>query len=99
MRKLHVATDRHVITYEPDGWTAGVITGYVKDTRFVVEHIIACQPHALRRMIRSALEGPWSYRHIVLQIPDAHPRARQLRALARWAGFEEYDPGNWVAYR
>ncbi len=99
MPELHVAVNRHVVTYEPDGWPAGVITGLAQDDGgFLVEHVLSLRPHVLLPMIRTALEGPWSYRYVQLQIPASHPKAQGLRALATFAGFKEYDPGNWVIY-
>lgn len=99
MPDLHVADNRRVITYEPGGVTAGIITGYLDEFNgFVMEHITTFQGDALRPMIRTALEGPWPYRYIRLQILGDHPRAQGLRVLAQWAGFVEYDPGNWVLY-
>ena len=99
MHEFHVATGRHVVTYEPDGLPAGVITGYVDEMGgFVVEHVMTFRRNVLRPKIRTALRGPWPFAYAVLHINERHHRCTNLQSLARWAGFVEYAPTWWVMY-
>lgn len=102
----HLAENRLVWTYVPNGHPAGVVTGFRdEDGGVVVEHIIRwpqSRSGGLLAMLRAALEEVWrlGVPYAVVLIPDKNHR---LESLALKMGFEPYadtDEGTWfVRYR
>lgn len=101
----HVALDRIVWTYLPDGQPLGLITGYDDgEGGFVAEQIVRWAG-SLSAMLRAGLEEAWAHRfqHVILMIPSLHAKAEALTLLALRMGFEDYarnDEAAWfVRYR
>jgi hypothetical protein len=95
----HVAANRIVFTYEPDGWPAGLVTGY-SDYHgdvpvFQVEHVCVfpkTSTTTLLRMARLGIEEAWGrgFERIVYGVPRAFPLMPALARLGERLGFEEY---------
>lgn len=105
MLRSHLALNRLVWTYLPQGQPCGFITGYEDETAgFVVEHIVRWSG-SLRAMLRAALEEAWARRfeYVVLMVPAQHVAQPALILLALRMGFREYertDEAAWfVRYR
>ena len=101
----HLVAGRYVFTYQPDGWPAGVLTGYVNHAQgFILEHVIAF-PHApattLRKMLKAGLEEAWTreYPYVAFHVPANHPQRDGLVALGTRCGFQEYATSWWVRHR
>lgn len=92
---LYIVGERTVLTYEPEGWPAGVITGYPSAGGFHVEHVVVFpgQPStALLRMVRLGLEEAWrrGYDSVTFCVPRDFRLTRGLVRLGHRLGFEEY---------
>ena len=103
----HLATDRLVWTYIPNGHPAGVIPGF-RDAAggMVVEQVIRWPDRrsgSLLAMLGAALEEVWRLEapYAVVLVPAASDR--RLESLALKMGFEPYaetEAGRWfVRYR
>ena len=102
----HLATDRLVWTYLPNGHPVGVITGFRDEAGgVVVEQVIRWSEDrswGLLAMLDAALEEVWSLGapYAVVLVPTGKPR---LESLALKMGFEPYaetSEGTWfVRYR
>ena len=102
----HLALNRLVWTWVPNGHPAGVVTGFRDDAGgLVVEQVIRLphmRPGGLLAMLGAALEEVWR-----LEAPYAivlvAPRTPRLELLALKMGFEAYaetEDGTWfVRYR
>jgi hypothetical protein len=100
----HLVSGRWVFTYEPNGWPAGLLTGYMnKAGGAVLEHVVAF-PHTPRltvvKMLRAALEEAWArdYPYVVFHLPADHPQHDGLAALGTRCGFHEYATTWWTAH-
>lgn len=99
--RTHLVSDRLVFTYQPDGWPAGVLTGYVNQApAFILEHVVVFpgQPQAtLRTLLTLGLEEAWhrQYQYVAFFMPADHPRHRGLTTLATRLGFVEATAGWW----
>ena len=87
-----LVTDRHVFTYEPNGWPAGVITGYRSGDGFALEHVIAFERGQLPALIRAGLEEVqaqgWGF--LTFHLPLQFRLAPALGRLAKRMGFVVY---------
>ena len=102
----HLATNRLVWTYVPNGHPAGVVTGFRDEAGgVVVEHVIRWPDRrsgGLLAMLAAAWEavGQVEAPYVVVLIPATEPR---LESLALKMGFEPYaetEDGRWyVRYR
>ena len=102
-RAMHVATDRQVWTYEPDGWPLGVLTGYARDDGVVLEHMIVfpgAPPSTLVSMLAEGAETAWAhgYAFVIFGLPHAMPRRDQLVSLARSVGADVYAQDEQAAH-
>lgn len=108
--RTHVATNRLVFTYEPEGFPGGILSGYedVETGGFVLEHVVVfpdSPPTTLMRMCYAGLLEGWArgYAYIACRIRVDYPIVDQLRRLAERAGFTEYaregDSEFWVRYK
>ena len=94
-RKIgHMALNRLVWTYLPDGVPLGLITGYENAGGFVLEQIVRfpdTSPTVLVPMLRAAVAEAWmrDYAHVVLMIPQGTTNGFHL--LARRFGFTVYE--------
>ena len=102
----HLATNRLVWTYVPNGHPAGVVTGFRDEAGgVVVEHVIRwpqMRSRGLLAMLGAAWEAVWRLDapYAVVLVP---PQNRRLESLALKMGFEPYaeqEEGIWfVRYR
>ena len=102
----HLATDRLVWTYIPNGHPAGVVTGFRDEAGGVVVEQVIRWPQdrswGLLAMLTAALEEVWRLGapYAVVLVP---PRKPKLESLALKMGFDPYaetDDGTWfVRYR
>lgn len=88
----HVVDNRIVLTYEPDGWPAGVITGYAQRETFCVEHVIVfpwAPGKTMMAMLRVGLEEARrrGYTRVMFILPDAFPLTPKLRRVGERLGF------------
>jgi len=102
----HLATDRLVWTYVPNGHPAGVVTGFRdEEGGVVVEHVIRW-PQSRSRGLLAMLGAAWE-EVCRLEAPYAvfliRDKNRRLESLALKMGFEPYaetPDGRWfVRYR
>ena len=102
----HLALNRLVWTWVPNGHPAGVVTGFRDDAGGVVVEQVIRWPQSRSRgllaMLGAALEEVWSLGapYAVVLVPIPTPR---LESLALKMGFEPYaetEDGRWfVRYR
>ena len=102
----HLATNRLVWTYVPNGHPVGVVTGFRDEAGGVVVEQVIRWPQdrsgGLLAMLGAALEEVWRLGapYAVVLVPAA---ARRLESLALKMGFERYaetPDGTWfVRYR
>jgi len=102
----HLATNRLVWTYVPNGHAAGVVTGFRDEAGgVVVEQVIRMppmRPGGLLAMLGAALEEVWGLNapYAVVLVSSQN---RRLESLALKMGFEPYaetEDGRWyVRYR
>lgn len=97
MDSLHVAPGRHVFTYEPQGRAAGLLTAYEHGGGWVLEHVVAWRPGALRPMLFAALD--WAAAHGVAHVAFTVPHDRpDLVRLAERFGAERYGEAEGVTF-
>lgn len=105
MKDTHLVSERTVFTYQPGGWPAGVLTGYVNQSGgFILEHVVAfpgTPKETLARLVRAGLEEAWSreYKYVAFHVPVKHPARAGLVALGERCGFHEYATSWWVRHR
>jgi hypothetical protein len=96
--RSHVAFNRVVFTYEPEGLPLGMVTGFVRDECFYVEHVVVF-PYApastLLRMTAAGLARLWAsdlaLRSVAVHWTKNHPNAAGLEVLAERFGFTRYN--------
>lgn len=91
----HVAFDRIVFTYEPDGIPLGIVTGFIADACFFIEHVHVFQgapASTLIRMLNVGKSMAWAYgcTRIAAHHTKDHPNAEGLDVLARRYGMTPY---------
>ena len=89
-KAIYIVNDRVVMTYEPEVWPEGVLTGYyTNDNGFMVEHIITFNSHALLGLIRGCMDEAtmMNLDYITFYIPRDIPNYRRLNKLARYFSF------------
>jgi hypothetical protein len=92
----HVVSGRVVYTYSPDGWPAGLVTGFAGlHGAFHIEHVCVfpqASPGALLRMARLGIEEAWAqgYTSLVYGVPRAFPLSPALARLGERLGFVQY---------
>lgn len=89
-----VVGHRDVLTYEPHGWPAAVITGYADGKGgWVIEHVIVFESGALRGLVAVGLEEAWTrgYDYVTFTMPRAFPLRTKLMRLATRFGFRRYQ--------
>jgi hypothetical protein len=105
---ISVRTNRYVVTYTPDQWPVGFLTGYDDEAGgWALEHVVAFDqsPKTLLALVRHGLEEAWArgFEYVTFHIPTAFPQARQLTLLGLRLGFEEYRHEGgyeyWVRHR
>ena len=92
---LAVVSHRWVMTWTPDGWPAGLITGYPIERMFVVEHVVVfpgASRGALVEMLTAGLEEAWrrDFQEVVFWVPRTFRLAAALIRVAGGLGFQEY---------
>lgn len=103
--RLHIVGDRMVVTYQPEGWPVGMLSGYLNRAGgFILEHVVAfpeSPKDTLMHMLREAIQEAWEreYPYIAIYIPSTHPQHAGLTALAQRCGFTEYAATYWVRHR
>ena len=101
VRELYIVENRIVVTYQPEGWPAGVLTGFVNAAGgFVLEHVISLNPTMLIPMLTAAIEEATNrhYRYIRFGIPRDFPIFKKLEMLALRLNFKFRDADsfqNW----
>jgi len=106
MSAVHTVTDRLVVTYQPDGWARGVLTG-VADGQggFGVEHVIVFNgspPTLLMDMLRAGLQEAWNrgFAYVTWRVPHVFPAALALAEVGRRLGFtKEREDDTWAYFR
>ena len=68
---LYFARERVVITWQPNGWPAGVVTGYFHDDGFIIEHVVTFAGGLLSIMTRECLQEACilGLHHLTFKIP------------------------------
>lgn len=97
MTPFYAAEGRWVLTYQPDRWPVGIITGYPDGVGgFAVEHVITIsgEPGAVgMAMMRAGLEEAWArgFKYVTYHLPNDYPPAGALREVGRRLGFVEQE--------
>lgn len=103
----HVAFDRVVFTYQPEGVGLGLVTGFIQDGCFFIEHVHVfpgAPASTLVRMLRTGMEMVWAYgcTRIAAHHTHTHPLAQGLDAVARRFGMRMYhddiDARHWAIW-
>jgi hypothetical protein len=94
-RLINVRTNRYVVTYTPDQWPVGFLTGYDDEAGgWALEHVVAFDqsPKTLLALVRLGLQEAWArgFQYVTFHVPKTFPHARQLTLLGLRLGFEEY---------
>ena len=94
MPPYHVVEGRIILTWGVP-WPQGVLTGVEDHGGFYLEHVVAfagTPPGTLGRVLSAGLTEAWrrGYAHVVFCVPQDHPIASGLFALAERYGFTLY---------
>ena len=93
MSAFYTIRDRWVLTYQPERWPLGFITGYPEGETFVVEHVVNTSGvlGVTLAMMRAGLEEAWArgFTSVRFHVPHAYPPAAALAEIGRRLGFVE----------